>query len=169
MDNSNRGTVILGTFLIAIGAIYLLLNLVPGVQTGQTWPVIFFFLAAAFYLPVFLWPGARRGLAGLFIPGSIMLVLGLIFLYDVVTQDWGSWAYAWLLIPGAVGLGLLLGSAAGGWGRGPSQTGVWMFAADLGLFALFATIFGNNPAIKTFGPVLIILAGVLVLLRVFRK
>jgi hypothetical protein len=169
MENTNRGTVILGTFLIAIGVVYLLLNLVPGIQTVQTWPVIFYFLAAAFFLPVFLWPSAKRGLAGLYIPGSIMLVLGLIFTYDVLTLDWGSWAYAWLLIPGGVGLGLFLGSALGNWERGSLQTGLWMLGVDLGLFALFATIFGSNPVIRMIGPFLIILAGVLVLLRVFRK
>jgi len=169
MENTNRGTVILGTFLIAIGVVYLLLNLVPGVETVQTWPVIFYFLAAAFYLPVFLWPTAKRGLAGLYIPGSIILVLGLIFTYDVLTLDWVSWAYAWLLIPGGVGLGLLLGSIIGGWGRGSFQTGLWMLGVDLGLFALFATIFGSSPVIRMIGPFLIILAGVVVLLRVSRK
>ena len=169
MENTNRGTAILGTFLIAIGVVYLLLTLVPGVQTFQTWPIIFYFLAGAFFLPVFLWPSARRGLAGLYIPGSIMLILGLIFTYDVLTQDWASWAYAWLLIPGGVGLGLFLGSAICNWGRGSLQTGLWMLGVDLGLFALFATIFGSNPVIRMIGPFLIILAGVLVLLRVFRK
>jgi len=169
MDNANRGTVVLGAFLVAIGAIFLVLNLIPGVDMGKTWPVIFFFLATAFYLPAFLWQGARRGLGGLFIPGSIMLVLGLIFVYDVLTGDWASWAYAWLLIPAGVGLGLTLGSAVGGWGRGPAQTGLWLMGVDVGLFALIATIFGGNPAIRTFGPLVIILAGVLILVRVFRK
>ena len=127
MENTNRGTVILGTFLIAIGVVYLLLNLVPGIQTVQTWPVIFFFLAAAFFLPVFLWPSAKRGLAGLYIPGSIMLVLGLIFTYDVLTLDWASWAYAWLLIPGGVGLGLFSGrlSAIGGGAAFRPACGCW--------------------------------------------
>jgi len=169
MENTNRSTVILGTFLIAVGVIYLLLNLIPGVESGNTWPVIFFFLAAAFYLPSFVWPQAKKGLAGLFIPGSIMLVLGLIFTYDVFTGDWGSWAYSWLLIPGGVGLGLLLGSAAGGWGSGATQTGLWMLGVDLGVFALLATIFGGNPVIRLLGPALIIVAGVVILLRVFRK
>jgi hypothetical protein len=169
VDSSNRVTVILGTFLVAVGVVFLLLNLIPGINMGQTWPVIFFFLAAAFFLPALVWPGARRGLAGLFIPGSIMLVLGLIFLYNVLTRDWASWAYAWLLIPGGVGLGLMLGANTGGWGRGPAQTGLWLMGVDLGLFALFATIFGDNLIIRTFGPLVIMLAGVIILIRVFRK
>ncbi len=169
MNGVNRGTIVLGTFLIAIGAIFLLLNLIPGFNAGNTWPLIFFVLAAGFYLPAFLWTGAQRGLAGLFIPGSIMLVLGLIFAYDVITRDWVSWAYAWLLIPGGVGLGLWLGSTLGNWGKGATQTGLWMMAVSLGLFAVFATIFATNNAMRVIGPLVIIVAGVLVLLRVFRK
>jgi hypothetical protein len=169
MDRANRGTVVVGTFLIAVGVIYLLINLIPGIDLGKTWPIIFFILAAGFYLPALLWQNARRGLAGLYIPGSIMLVLGLIFVYDVLTNDWASWAYAWLLITGGVGLGLTLASVLGEWGHGVSQTGIWMMAVSAGLFALFATIFGQNPIIKTLGPVVIILAGVLILVRVYRK
>lgn len=169
MEHTNRGTIVLGTFLIAVGVIYLLLNLIPGVELGKTWPVIFFVLAAGFYLPALLWQSARTGLAGLFIPGTIMLVLGLIFTYDVLTEDWASWAYSWLLIPGGVGLGLILGSTYGSWGHGTTQVGTWMLAVSGGLFALFATIFGQNDVIRTVAPVIIILAGVLILLRVFRK
>ena len=169
MERANRGTVVLGTFLIAVGVIYLLLNLIPGIDVGKTWPFIFFILAAGFYLPALLWPNARRGLAGLYIPGSIMLVLGLIFLYDVLTDDWASWAYSWLLITGGVGLGLWLASSIGDWGQGVNQTGIWMMGISVGLFALLATIFGQNPVIKTVAPIVIILAGVLILGRVFRK
>jgi hypothetical protein len=169
MDRTNRATVVMGAFLIGIGVIFLLLNLVPGIQLGKTWPIIFFILAACFFLPAMLWQNARRGLAGLFIPGSIMLVLGLIFVYDVLTDDWASWAYAWLLITGGVGLGLTLGATVGEWGHGANQTGIWMMAVSAGLFAFFATIFGRNDVIKTVGPALIILAGVLILLRSNKK
>ena len=169
MSNINRGTVILGTFLIAIGLIYLVLNFIPGLNPGDTWPIIFFILAAGFYAPAFLWKSAQRGLAGLFIPGSIMLALGLIFTYDVLTEDWASWAYAWLLIPGGVGLGLWLGSTVGQWGKGATQTGLWMMAVTVGLFAIFATIFAASEAMRLLGPVVIILAGAFILFRVFRK
>jgi hypothetical protein len=169
MNAVNRGTIVVGTFLIAIGAIFLILNLIPGLNAGLTWPIIFFILAAGFFLPAFLWTNAQRGLSGLFIPGAILLVLGLIFTYDVVTQDWVSWAYAWLLIPGSVGLGLWLGSTVGGWGKSATQTGLWMMGVCAALFAVFATIFATSDAMRLIGPLVIILAGVLVLFRVFRK
>ncbi len=169
MDGVNRGTVVLGIFIIAIGVLFLIFNFIPGLNAGNTWPIVFFILAVGFFLPPFLWPSAQRGLAGLFIPGSIMLVLGLIFGYDVLTEDWVSWAYAWLLIPAAVGFGLWLGSTVGNWGKGSTQTGLWMLAIAAGLFAICASIFGSNPAMHFIGPVLIILAGALILFRVFRK
>ena len=169
MDKVNRGTVVLGIFLIAIGLIYLVLNFIPGLNSGNTWPIIFFILAAGFYLPAFLWKSSQRGLAGLFIPGSIMLVLGLIFTYDVLTDDWGSWAYAWLLIPCGVGLGLWLGSTIGEWGKGATQSGLWMMAITGGLFAIFATVFAVSDVMRLIGPLVIILAGALILFRVFRK
>ncbi len=169
MDKVNRGTVVLGIFLIAIGLIYLVLNFIPGLNAGNTWPIIFFVLAAGFYLPAFLWRSAQKGLAGLFIPGSVMLVLGLIFVYDVLTEDWASWAYAWLLIPCGVGRGLWLGSTIGHWGKGTTQTGLWMMAVSGGLFALFATIFAASDVMRLVGPLIIILAGAVILFRVFRK
>ena len=169
MNAVNRGTIVVGTFLIAIGVIFLILNLIPGLSSGFTWPIIFFILAAGFFLPAFLWTGAQRGLAGLFIPGSILLVLGLIFTYDVITKDWVSWAYAWLLIPASVGLGLWLGSTIGDWGKGATQTGLWMMGVSGALFAVFATIFATSNAMRVIGPVVIIVAGVLVLFRVFRR
>ena len=113
---------------------------------------------------------ARLLLAVLVAAGlPLLLALGLIFLLNVITNDWNSWAYAWLLITGGVGLGLTLGSIVGEWGHGVTQTGNWMMAVSAALFALFATIFGQNDIIKTLGPVVIILAGVLILARVFRR
>ncbi len=169
MDSANRGTIVVGVFLVAVGLIYLVLNFIPGVSAGNTWPIIFFILAAGFYVPAFLWKSAQRGLAGLFIPGSIFLALGLIFAYDVITQDWASWAYAWLLIPAGVGLGLWLGSIVGQWGKATEQVGLWMMAITAGLFAIFGTVFASSDVMRVAGPLVIILAGVLILFRVFRR
>jgi hypothetical protein len=169
METANRSTAIAGFFLIGIGVIFLGLNLIPGVEAGKTWPVIFYVLAAAFALPAVLFPNYRRGLAGLLIPAGILFSLALIFTYNVLADDYAVWAYAWLLIPAGVGLGLLSGALVGQWGRGARETGLWMMVVDAGLFALFATIFGRNDFIKLAGPILIIVAGVAILLRVFKR
>lgn len=168
MNQIDRTTKALGGFLIGLGVIFLVLNVV-GLDTRQTWPVIFYLLAAGFFAPAFIFPEHRRGLAGLFIPGGIMLALALIFTYNVLAKDFGIWAYAWLLIPAGVGLGLLAGDLFGGWGDGSRSAGLWLLGANTGLFALFATIFGRNEFISIAGPALIMLAGILILVKVFRR
>jgi hypothetical protein len=168
MNPSYRGSIIFGVVLVVIGIIFLTFALVPGLSLTLYWPVIFFVMAAAFAVPYFVWPEAKKGLAALFIPASILFALGLIFTYTVSSDDWVAWAYAWLLIVSGVGLGLALSSTLGGWGRTVMWVGLWMLGISVGLFGLFATLFGA-PALKTFGAALVILVGVLMLLRAFRK
>ena len=168
MNPAYRSSIILGVALIAIGVIFLAFAVVPGLSLTFYWPVIFYVLAVAFAMPYFVWPEARTGLAALFIPGSIFLSLGLIFTYTVTSNDWGAWAYAWLLIVAGVGLGLALASTLGSWGKVVLWVGIWMLGISTGLFGLFATLFGG-PLLKTLGSGLVILVGVLLMLRAFRK
>jgi hypothetical protein len=165
----DRKSMVLGAFLIGIGAIFLILNLIPGVEMGKTWPLIFYILGGAFFLPGFILPDYRQALAALFIPGSILLALALIFTYNVLTGDYAIWAYAWLLLPAGVGFGLLLAGGVGNWGKGVRPVGLWMIIVDVGLFAMFATLFGKNDFIGLIGPVLIIATGASILIKVFLK
>jgi hypothetical protein len=103
----------------------------------------------------------------LFIPGSILLALGLIFTYDVLTQDWASWGYAWTLIVAGVGGGMALAGWTGRWGSVPTWVGSWMLLGSLAIFALFSSIFGQ-PLLKMAGPALLIIAGILLITRGFR-
>ena len=168
MDPSRKASLAFGILLIAFGAILFLFSLIPGTWIGQAWPVIFFLIAAGFFLPVILWPESRTALAALFIPGSVFVSLGLIFIYSTLTQDWVVWAYAWLLIVAGVGLGTLMASMVGRWGKNSFWAGVWMTAVSTGIFGLLATLFGS-PAIKIIGAVLVILVGIFFLLRAFRQ
>ncbi len=162
------GGLVLGVILIGLGLLFLALNLLSVVLRrdllGLLWPAIFYAGALVFYIPALINPQNRRELSGLFIPGTILLALGLIFTYNVLSGDWGSWAYAWTLIPAGVGLGLALGSVFGGWGSGATTTGLVMAAISAGAFALFASVFGGL-LFKLFGPALIILIGLLLLVR----
>jgi hypothetical protein len=168
MDTTDRSSTVVALILIGLGALFLAFNLIPGLQLGRTWPVIFFLIAAGFYLPAFLWPASRQGLAALFIPGSIMLTLGLIFFYNTLTDDWAAWAYAWTLIPGGVGLGLALASRFGEWGRSTMWVGIWMMVGSVVVFGFFGALFGG-VALRTIGPIALIIGGVLVLLRSFMR
>ena len=168
MSGSNRGSMVTGIVLIGLGALFVALNLIPGVSASKTWPLIFIVAAIGFFLPAFVWSNSRHGLAGLFIPGSILLVLGAIFLFNTLTGIWGIWAYAWILIPASVGLGLLSGAWVGKWDRNVWQVGVWMLIISLTVFALLASLFGNI-VIKAIGAGLLVATGIVLLVRSFLK
>ncbi len=159
-----RARAIVAVGLISVGLLFLLFNLIPGFDTTLIWPVIIVLLGFAFLLPPFLWPSARQGLAALFIPGVILIELGLFFIYNVRTGDWASWAYGWILIPAAVGLGLALAAWVGRWGSVVTWVGWAILISGLFVFTIFALIFGT-PILKAIGPIALILTGLLLLVR----
>ena len=167
MFASNRAATVTAVLLIGLGILFLAINLL-GLDFSRIWPIIFLIIAAGFYLPVFFAPVAREGLAALFIPGTIMLGLGLIFFYNTLFDDWGSWAYIWTLIPASVGVGLVLAAKAGGWGSGVTSVGLWMALISVAVFGLLAMLFGSR-VFGTLGPIILIGAGVLLLIRSFQR
>jgi hypothetical protein len=168
MKSVDRSTLVLAVILIAIGLAFLALNLIPGMDLRTTWPVILFVVAAGFFLPAVLWPSARRGLAGLFIPGAIVAAVGVVLTYNTLSGDWAAWGYAWTLIVAGVGLGLILSAWGGGWGRGTAVVGAWLLGSSLAVFSIFAAIFGG-PLLKAAGPLFLILLGGWLLLRSWRR
>lgn len=163
-----RGTLVLAIFLIGLGVLFLALNLIPGWSARISWPLIFFVLAAGFMLPPIVFPRLRAGLAALFIPGAILAAMGLIFIYNVLSEDWNAWAYAWLLLSTGSGAGLALASWYGRWGKGATTAGIWVMIASGAVFAFFGFIFGS-ALMKTFSAVLLILFGLGMVLRTLSR
>jgi len=168
MERGKRGTLVLAFFLIFLGVLFLVLTLIPGWNARLSWPLIFFVLSAGFLIPPIVFPTLHRGLSSLFIPGAILATLGLIFTYNVISQDWSSWAYAWLLISSGTGAGLALASWYGHWGRPATLTGIWIMVASGAVFAFFGFIFGTAP-MKILTAGMLILFGLLLVLRSIRK
>jgi hypothetical protein len=164
MKGIDRGSLVGALVLIILGAVFLILNFVPDVGFEELWPVIFFVTALGFYLPAVIWPESRRGLAALYIPGSIILVMGITFLYNTLSGDWGVWAFAWLLIPLSIGMGMTLAAWVGSWAPPVGEVGIWIMVLNAVGFGLFATLFGE-ALIKAFGAGMVIGGGVLMLLR----
>jgi hypothetical protein len=163
-----RGNVVIALLLIGFGLVFLFFNFIPGLTMRTYWPFIFFILAAGFFVPPLVIPGARKGLSSLFIPGTILAVLGLIFFYNTFTHDWVSWSFAWLLIPGSVGLGLMAAAWFGGWGEDTVKVGFWMMIISLVFFAFVGSLFGAL-FLKVTGPLVLISLGLFFVIRSLRR
>jgi hypothetical protein len=168
MEITNRVLTVFGIILVGFGILLLGLNFIPGWSMAMAWPVIFFILSALFVIPILMFPLQRQWVSAFFIPASILVMLGLIFLYNTITRDWVVWAYAWLLIITGVGAGMALASWYGGWGRDTITVGIWMMLISLVAFSVFGAIFGG-PVLRAVSPVVLTLGGVVLLVRALRK
>ena len=93
-----------GLIMILIGAWFLAVQFVPGMRSwvSGSWPLSIIGVGA-----IFLVAAIASNVPGLVIPAFIIGGIGSLLFYQEATGDWDSWAYAWSLIPGFVGLGLL--------------------------------------------------------------
>jgi hypothetical protein len=162
LETTNRGGVVVGLLLIATGLVFFIANLLPGIDLGSMWPGLFYAVGLALLLPPWILPSHRQALASLIIPGMLLLVLGFIFTYIVVTDDWESLAYIWALIPASVGAGLWVAARFGFWGPGASTVGLWMLAGSLVAFAIFAAFLGGEGPLAKGAPSALIALGVVV-------
>ncbi len=150
--NRNQG---IGIALIVLGAFFLLAPLFNFNLGRFAWPL--FIIIPGLLLFVGMALGGKSA-AALAIPGSIVTTIGLILFFQNATGRFETWAYAWALIPAAVGAGQIIqdrfspkeGLSREGWRM--VNLGLIMFVAFGGFFELF--IF-NNLASSFFGRVLI--------------
>jgi hypothetical protein len=153
-----------GIVLILLGLLFLASELYPDVFNFWSWPFILIGLGVIFLLWALI---TMNG--GLAIPGMILSGLGAIFYYQEVTQDWESWAYIWALIPGFVGLGILLSGLIDKKFKQNLSGGVTLILISAILFFAFGTQFGLQPAITVYWPVLLIALGGIALIRALLK
>jgi len=155
---SKRGSLVGGIILILVGAVIMINQLMGGFGIQISWPLILVGMGLIFVLF-----GAIFGIGGLAVPGSIIAGLGFIFYYQDYTGDYTSWAYMWALIPGFVGVGVLIsglinpGTGKGGWS---------LIAISAILFTIFAAIFGDlNDQWVIYISIAIIIIGVIALIQ----
>src|SRR2546428_12136014 len=168
-----RPSMVLGGLLVLIGAI------LPARTFGRVdighygWP---FFVIAPGILILFVALTARGAVSeGLAIFGSIVTVSGLILLVQDATDHYESWAYAWtLIVPGAVGLGMVLyglpGRRTGNVRAGTRLVGIALVLFLLGV-AFFEGIIGisgsqlDHTAGVVLGALIIALGAVMLVLN----
>ena len=163
-----RANIAFGLILVLLGAWFLAVQMVPGLQAWfgvqAAWPLIIVGVGVVFLLFAIL-----GGVPGLAIPASIIGGIGALLYWQNATGNWQSWAYAWTLIPGFVGIGLILMGLLGENTRDSFSGGAWLIMISLILFAVFGSFLGGLNLFGSYWPVLLIALGVLLLVRSFLR
>lgn len=168
MDRQRRSNLAAGLVLVLLGLWFLAVQLLPGLRFWSdsvlTWPLVI--VAAGVLLLVI---GLLTGVPAMAVPAAIISGIGGLLYWQNETGNWASWAYAWSLIPGFVGVGILLSGLLGQEPRRSIPEGIQLVLTSLVLFTIFASFFGGLNLFGRYWPVLLILFGVWLLIRpVFR-
>jgi DNA-binding CsgD family transcriptional regulator len=155
----NQPVRIASLLLIGIGALLLGLNIFMRGALNIALPLVFLMLGGAFFILIFATHQKWRWIAIFYIPATLLLSLGVIFLINTLTNDWNAWAYAWLLLLAGLGFGLALTNRDLAWHPSFTILGVCFSAGGVVLFAIFGAIVGGL-FIQVMAPILLILGGV---------
>ena len=158
----NQSSIIIGTFLILLGICFFILQFSPdfgaAIDFGELWPIIPLGIGLIFILFGFI------SNPPLLIPGTILTGIGIILFVSNSFRLWNFWQL-WLLVPGFVGLGIILMYARnGGDVRLGIRIGGPLVVLSAVLFGVFALI--HLSIFDLLWPLLFIGVGGLWLLRV---
>lgn len=165
MESRTRRNIASGTLLILLGLLFLAYQLVPEqftwLQIDLDWPLII--VGVGLFLLVF---GLIVGAPGMAVPACIVGGIGGLLYWQNLTGRWETWSFAWALIPGFVGVGIILtGLLGGGKLRESIEGGGWLIIISLVLFAIFGSFLGGLGLFGSYWPVLLIVLGLIVLVR----
>ena len=173
--HGRRNPVIAGIVLITIGAVAWAMtaaDIDPSQWLGGSgWTLFILIPGIVLFVGGLL--AQDEPAAGLTIAGSIvMTVAAMLFVMDR-TEHYEAWAYAWTLIPGAAGIGVLIHGLKTD-DSGKMKAGGRLIAISLAMFAIgawfFETIFqtGTVPfGIDAFWPAVLVIVGVFVIAIAF--
>ena len=164
MDTRTRSAAVGGVLLILLGAFLLLAQVNPEWQVRLglewSWPLI----VVAVGLGLFIM-GLISGAPGMAIPACIVAGIGGILYWQNLTGNWLSWTYAWALIPGFVGVGMILAALLGEGGWSQAGRGAESILVSLVLFLIFGSLFGGMTGLGPYWPALLVLVGAIQLVR----
>jgi hypothetical protein len=171
MTSSQRSAFVGGLILIILGILFLVGQVAPSLFNwldALSWP-----LAIVGVGLVLLIIGVLTNAPGMAVPACIVGGIGLLLYWQNQTGNWESWAYAWALIPGFVGVGtLLMGLWQGKWDE--VRGGLWLIVISALLFVVFGSflggLFGGSLSfVGQWWPVALIALGVLSLIDALTK
>jgi hypothetical protein len=161
MDAKRRSGLAGGLLLILLGALFLIAQFIPSLRiwfsAQGSWPLIV--IGIGLLLLILAIALSTPALA---IPACIVGGIGCMLYYQNATGDWGSWAYAWTLIPGFVGVGLILSGLLEGSPVRSLAAGLWMILISLLAFVIFGSFLGMGR-FSAYWPLLLVLGGLVLL------
>lgn len=168
MNGSRRTSFTFGSLMVLLGAWFLAVQFVPQLSTFVTdffdWPWFVIGVGVIFFASALL-----SGVAGLAVPGFIIMGIGGILYYTNSTNDWEAWAYLWPFILVSIGTGVLVMNILEGKLRRGLRDGGNTIITGLVFFVIFASfmrpIFGEDPLFGEYWPVTLIVFGSWLLVR----
>ena len=136
-NRSNAGALVGGAVLIAFGVLALAGQVFRNVDWGSLWPFTIIGFGALFF--VLMLSGGKQA-AAFAIPGSIVGGIGMILLFQNITQHWESMSYFWTLIILFVGVGIYIMGLYGG-DLQQKQSGLRVMKVGFILFIIFGAFF----------------------------
>jgi hypothetical protein len=157
---NRKSAIVGGIILILLGLLFLASEIFPGIFSFWSWPFILVTIGLVFLI----W-AIFSGTGGLAVPGMVLSGLGGIFYYQTASGNWTSWSYIWALIPGFVGLGILLGGLIDRKFKNAINGGLTLLLISAVMFFAFGYAFGLRHDITMYWPVLLVILGVVALVR----
>lgn len=162
---THRSGIAGGVLLILLGIAFFILQLSPNlwgwINPAYSWPLIVVAVGIGLFLFAVL-----ANVPGLAVPGSIVTGIGGILYWQNATGNFETWAYIWTLIPGFVGIGIMvMGLLFGEQRRHNLESGLWLVLISAVLFVVFASFFGAFGILGSYWPLVLILLGLLMLVR----
>jgi len=142
MSQRKKTNLTTGLVLILLGVVLLALQVFPSLSAWFrftfTWPVIVIFVALGMFVI-----GLLTGEPDMAVPACIIGGIGGILYFQTTgVLTWQSWAYMWTLIPGFVGVGLLIAGLFN-WKRKQISEGLESILTSAVLFTIFGSLFGD--------------------------
>ena len=168
MNAGQRSRLTVGVLLVALGVGFLVLQLMPGLadwfRVTLSWPLIIVGVGVLVLVVGLLSAAPETAIGACVVAG-----IGGILYYQNLTGNWESWAYAWTLIPGFTGVGMVIAGLLGSRVPRSISRGLNQIIASVILFLIFGSIFGpifgGFSFLGPYWPLLLVAAGLLIIIR----
>jgi hypothetical protein len=168
MEAKERSRLVVGLLFVILGVIFLLTRFFPALESWLaiefTWPLIV--VGVGLFLLII---GLLVGTPDMAVPACVVGGIGGLLYWQNATNNWGSWAYVWTLIPGFVGVGIIISGLLNRSFRRGLREGGGLLVISLILFLIFGSFLGGAELIGPYWPIILILFGLWLIFRAFYR